>query len=186
MNNDVKNTRRLTLWSKEKVNEKISSKVKELVLSGNCVSYNEVLENSDSILFRDEENILIYVDDQYCMNPKCLCNETFLSFVQINEKDSKSELIFTIRYKLKNGQYEVEFKACTEERMKDLIKTFKEEEKQVQEELKQRYRTMKGVGEKVYAENKVAKVTESTVSKISRNDDCPCGSGKKYKKCCGK
>ena len=23
-------------------------------------------------------------------------------------------------------------------------------------------------------------------SKIGRNDPCPCGSGKKYKKCCGK
>ncbi|MGB0911339.1 MAG: SEC-C metal-binding domain-containing protein, partial [Nitrospirales bacterium] len=22
--------------------------------------------------------------------------------------------------------------------------------------------------------------------KIGRNDQCPCGSGKKYKKCCGK
>jgi hypothetical protein len=22
-------------------------------------------------------------------------------------------------------------------------------------------------------------------NKIGRNDDCPCGSGKKYKKCCG-
>ena len=24
------------------------------------------------------------------------------------------------------------------------------------------------------------------VSKINRNDACPCGSGKKYKNCCGK
>ncbi|HBN84048.1 MAG TPA: hypothetical protein DDZ89_09410 [Clostridiales bacterium] len=23
-------------------------------------------------------------------------------------------------------------------------------------------------------------------NKIGRNDPCPCGSGKKYKKCCGK
>jgi len=23
-------------------------------------------------------------------------------------------------------------------------------------------------------------------TKIGRNDPCPCGSGKKYKKCCGK
>jgi uncharacterized protein YecA (UPF0149 family) len=23
-------------------------------------------------------------------------------------------------------------------------------------------------------------------SKVGRNDPCPCGSGKKYKKCCGK
>ncbi|MBQ5673856.1 MAG: SEC-C domain-containing protein, partial [Lachnospiraceae bacterium] len=25
-----------------------------------------------------------------------------------------------------------------------------------------------------------------TEAKIGRNDPCPCGSGKKYKKCCGK
>jgi SEC-C motif-containing protein len=25
-----------------------------------------------------------------------------------------------------------------------------------------------------------------TVSKIGRNEPCPCGSGAKYKKCCGK
>jgi preprotein translocase subunit SecA len=24
-----------------------------------------------------------------------------------------------------------------------------------------------------------------TVNKVGRNDSCPCGSGKKYKKCCG-
>jgi preprotein translocase subunit SecA len=24
-----------------------------------------------------------------------------------------------------------------------------------------------------------------TVNKVGRNDPCPCGSGKKYKKCCG-
>jgi uncharacterized protein YecA (UPF0149 family) len=27
--------------------------------------------------------------------------------------------------------------------------------------------------------------TPVTVSKIGRNEPCPCGSGKKYKKCCG-
>ena len=25
-----------------------------------------------------------------------------------------------------------------------------------------------------------------SVPKVGRNDPCPCGSGKKYKKCCGK
>ena len=28
--------------------------------------------------------------------------------------------------------------------------------------------------------------TPITVTKIGRNEPCPCGSGKKYKKCCGK
>ena len=27
-------------------------------------------------------------------------------------------------------------------------------------------------------------VKPSTVEKVGRNDPCPCGSGKKYKKCC--
>lgn len=29
-------------------------------------------------------------------------------------------------------------------------------------------------------------VVQPTRTKIGRNDPCPCGSGKKYKKCCGK
>lgn len=28
-------------------------------------------------------------------------------------------------------------------------------------------------------------LTQNTSHKIGRNDDCPCGSGRKYKKCCG-
>ncbi len=27
---------------------------------------------------------------------------------------------------------------------------------------------------------------ERTSTKVGRNDPCPCGSGKKFKKCCGK
>jgi uncharacterized protein YecA (UPF0149 family) len=27
--------------------------------------------------------------------------------------------------------------------------------------------------------------TERRVEKVGRNDPCPCGSGRKYKKCCG-
>ncbi|MDR1414170.1 MAG: SEC-C domain-containing protein [Puniceicoccales bacterium] len=28
-------------------------------------------------------------------------------------------------------------------------------------------------------------IRHSAIPKINRNDPCPCGSGKKYKKCCG-
>ena len=30
------------------------------------------------------------------------------------------------------------------------------------------------------------KVKDAAGQKIGRNDPCPCGSGKKFKKCCGK
>ena len=31
-----------------------------------------------------------------------------------------------------------------------------------------------------------AEPAKPSVPKVGRNDPCPCGSGKKYKKCCGK
>ena len=46
----------------------------------------------------------------------------------------------------------------------------------------------KKVAEGVANENKekTKKATPKRVNKIGRNDQCPCGSGKKYKQCCGK
>jgi preprotein translocase subunit SecA len=32
----------------------------------------------------------------------------------------------------------------------------------------------------------VKQVRKEAADKVGRNDPCPCGSGKKYKKCCGK
>ena len=41
-------------------------------------------------------------------------------------------------------------------------------------------------GEAVNDANKVKKKSPKVVNKIGRNEPCPCGSGKKYKNCCGK
>lgn len=41
-------------------------------------------------------------------------------------------------------------------------------------------------GKAVEDNNKVKKQTPKRVAKVGRNDPCPCGSGKKYKQCCGK
>ena len=41
-------------------------------------------------------------------------------------------------------------------------------------------------GKAVTDNNKTKKATPKRVNKIGRNDPCPCGSGKKYKQCCGK
>jgi len=42
-------------------------------------------------------------------------------------------------------------------------------------------------GEWVYVDGKInPQIEPRRVQKVGRNDPCPCGSGKKYKKCCGK
>ena len=38
---------------------------------------------------------------------------------------------------------------------------------------------------KLYKEQKSSRTVVNESPKIGRNDPCPCGSGKKYKKCCG-
>jgi SEC-C motif-containing protein len=37
-----------------------------------------------------------------------------------------------------------------------------------------------------FSDGEMVKPKQLTVTKIGRNDPCPCGSGQKYKKCCGK
>ena len=166
--------------------EDISPEVKKLVLEGNCVSYDEVFNTVGSITLLDEENNLIYVDDQYCMNPKCQCDEVFLTFVEFNEEGTKAKNVTTLRYSLNTGKYELLFKSCTEEQFKGILKSFKEEEKQIREKLKNRVKAMKEVGEKIIWESRAEKPKDTVEVKVGRNDICPCGSGKKYKKCCGR
>jgi uncharacterized protein YchJ len=38
---------------------------------------------------------------------------------------------------------------------------------------------------RMYAEQKRSRTAIRNDDKVGRNDPCPCGSGKKFKKCCG-
>jgi hypothetical protein len=170
----------------EKSVKPISQKVIDLTLNGSCVAFNEIFDNVETITFRDEKNNLIYIEDQYCMSPKCLCNETFISFIVVNEVNGKGDNVFTLKYSLKNGKYDVESKYCADEYMNDILKSFKKEEKQIREKLKKRYRDMKVIGKQIHNENRIKIEPKTATLQVGRNDACPCGSGKKYKKCCGR
>jgi len=170
----------------ETIVKPISQKAIDLTLNGSCVAYSEIFEDVEIINFRDEKSNMIYVDDQYCMNPKCPCNEAFISFIAVNEVNKTGENIFTLRYNLKNGKYDVESMMCTDNYMNGVLKYFKKEEKQIRENLKKRYRDMKAMGKQIYNENKINTLPRISTAQLGRNDVCPCGSGKKYKKCCGR
>jgi preprotein translocase subunit SecA len=53
-----------------------------------------------------------------------------------------------------------------------------------EEKLKETQKGMKAAGAEGKADN--AQTSVKNKSAVGRNDPCPCGSGKKYKKCCGK
>jgi len=170
----------------EKSVKHIGKELIDRILDGMCIFFNEIFDNAETITFRDEKSKLIFIEDQYCMNPKCLCNETFISFIVVNELEQKGENVFTLKYSFKNGKYDIESKKCTDEYMNDILKSFNKEEKQIREKLRERYKDMKIMGKQIHNENKINTVPQISTMRLGRNDACPCGSGKKYKKCCGR
>ena len=66
-----------------------------------------------------------------------------------------------------------------------LVNVVKENSRQLLKSLPTTKTTTKQSTEKVPAKKKTA-LERTPVIKAGRNDPCPCGSGMKYKKCCGK
>lgn len=55
-----------------------------------------------------------------------------------------------------------------------------------EEKLKETQKNMKVAGAEGVSDNSSISSQIKNENKVGRNDSCPCGSGKKYKKCCGK
>jgi hypothetical protein len=52
------------------------------------VSYAQVFgrdEDSDLFAFEFKETDRYFIDDQYCANPECICNEAILVFCKIDQ-----------------------------------------------------------------------------------------------------
>ena len=54
------------------------------------------------------------------------------------------------------------------------------------ERLRQREAELQTLAQRVQPASKLAAQRGGSTPKVGRNDPCPCGSGKKYKKCCGR
>jgi hypothetical protein len=123
--------------------------------------------------------------DQYCTNAKCNCNAVMLSFFRISDSETQTPE-FIIRLRLKSLNYKTEHMNCDPDKMAAIVKYFLDKQ-DVVETLRRRYREMKKDGGKPHVKwaEEMEDKTHDSGPKVGRNDPCPCGSGKKYKKCCG-
>ncbi len=67
-----------------------------------------------------------------------------------------------------------------------ILEKLYEERQKMTQELEELNRKMREKTDELLAEKKSLIKHLSSVRKIYPNDPCPCGSGKKFKKCCGK
>jgi hypothetical protein len=181
------------------------------VLEGALVSYNNILTEKRTLSaggtaytfdVRDQGREYL-VEDRYCPNPDCDCQAVHLEFFEaVSQGDGPPRI-----YQRFLGRVTFAGKLVVEERVKCTLPeanaALSAWWKEYQDELKMledRYREVKEIGQRSLdarpSRRFVARPTNPITKdvaldeqpaanvKVGRNAPCPCGSGKKYKKCC--
>lgn len=148
---------------------------------GSMVGYHEILPYAKPIELRFNSETW-WVDDQYCVNPKCSCQEAALSFFR-----SPSETIpapvkpgGTVRYTYGTGQMEPVSDDGEAPSGQQLLNALERIQPDMNAYLAKRHALLR----RLYRQALERKTVRSPMRKTGRNDPCPCGSGKKFKKCC--
>ncbi len=171
---------------------------REQVLAGAYLPYIDITSENKSIvsggdlaLFAFEhEGASFAVVDSYCLKPDCRCEELLLDFFRFGEEVEPGRCTFSVPFE---GRPSLEDKVAMTDDQADAVY---EEWSAVrpdwfdEKEIRQRYATIKEVGTRSLssqpsppAEEMPPLPSENSL-RVGRNDPCPCGSGRKYKKCC--
>jgi len=164
----------------------ISFPEKKIERDGLMVGYFDIFPYAEELLL-ELNDIKYLLDDQYCLSSTCSCTHTILTIVAIrNEKKTIKRNNLVIRLDYKSNSLEIMQRgpkniAKPDELVREIIrngfvKIFKERHR--------RLREIYNYFRKKSFKNASLSITNNGTKKIGRNDPCPCGSGKKYKKCC--
>ena len=186
------------LWFKTYVTENTDAKEiaavfpDELISGGATVNYGEILPFCEKIYVTiDGEEYL--VTDRYCVQPHCKCKEVFLGFCALTKnsvplKRIKEDIVLMCHYKKENWElYGNSQKKYDIKLFPDLcMQALKERRSDIFSILGERHDKLKTLYKQYLKDHKHNEIDPLTLvsEKISRNSNCPCGSGKKYKRCC--
>lgn len=156
------------------------------VQRGMCVGWAELFPKSKAWEF-EHQGVSIFVDDQYCATASCACAEAILSFFRIEQRGpDKSEGIplGTVRHDLQTRRHKLESAApaSSAKAVLQLTDTLFKSMPAIHDELDRRMRFMRGFAE--WLEQRRLAEHPKPAAAPGRNEPCPCGSGRKYKKCC--
>ena len=130
-------------------------------------------------------------DDQYCVNPECECTDAVIMFMSVPEETRRrveiEDSLPAARYDYKTGQFsEVQPPGAGKPPLSALVQALKEAHPQLAAELKFRHHQLRILYQRALDAKRRTSRAAPARPKPGRNDPCPCGSGKKYKRCCGK
>lgn len=159
--------------------------VYDLEKEGIVIGYHEILPSAETWSYEDDENYYLILD-QYCLDPGCPCTEAVLMVVPWINDEMKRDDEMVIRFDYQKNSWEMQDSPFNKQYHLDSL--FPEIMKSIPDltgQLKKRHDILKKIYNR-YKEEKNISSENIKKTKIGRNDPCPCGSGKKYKKCCKK
>jgi hypothetical protein len=119
--------------------------------------------------------------DQYCVNPDCACTDSYFSV----SKEGTEPAGFLYNYRSK--KIDAENASLDIATATDFIAQLRYKNPDFDEQLAKRNRNMRSLFAKYLRKHKTQHLAPVfNAKKIGRNDPCTCGSGRKYKHCCGK
>jgi hypothetical protein len=174
----------------EVIKDFTEAEYKSVLSEGTMFFYDEIFPHSlDFNVTFDEVNYEIM--DLYCLNPSCNCNK--VTFQIIN--DDYEEPLFAVIHNIKQKTFKLDDAqkvTVSNQKVQAILTEIRNKFTDTKIEgisYADRYTRMravfkdflvrKGIPQNYHPETRLVAI-------IGRNDDCPCGSGKKYKKCCGK
>lgn len=155
------------------------------------IGYCEIFPHAEKMEFH-LNNVKYLIADQYCLNSNCSCTDAALTIIEI-KKDKKVIDGYKapgVFYNYRTKKWEVIRE--TSNNLKSLQKVMTGLQKAIPDIayiLKKRHRKLRLLYERYRKMNNIKTFTtpnNTSRKKIGRNEPCPCGSGKKYKICCGR
>ena len=122
---------------------------------------------------------LFEAHESYCPTPKCTCGEVIVAFEQCQPGDATDAGHVTVH---QSGGLQFAPSLGGKDQLNRLWSSFRQRHPRYRQRLARRDAWMKSLGSRLVPESEPSPAT--TQVSVGRNDPCPCGSGKKYKKCC--
>ncbi|WP_340124326.1 SEC-C metal-binding domain-containing protein [Methylobacter svalbardensis] len=159
----------------------------EIEREGIMITYNQVLPYADTFNFRLDGKRYA-VEDNYCVKNKCHCTEAVLCFYPVVNDDAGEDtlaevgdLAYSIWVNYQSKTWTLNDKSQTNDidttQAQSILESSYTEFYQL---LRQHHQQLK-----LLYSNYLKIIQPEKSQKVGRNEPCPCGSGKKYKKCCG-
>jgi len=151
-------------------------------MEGLMYAYNDILPYADQMLVHiDGMECLIF--DQFCLLPDCTCTDTFLDLKYINKEHSRLEDFCTLKVIYAKKEWEFEERSSDTLPLKKIRSLIEQQNPDLYSSLSARHKKLKAIYWNCRAKN-FTPARQPKSEKVGRNELCPCGSGKKYKKCC--